>query len=107
MRPKTKEVRQTGAVMDDVKEVIRQFVLTTYLPGESRENLRDHTPLLTSGILDSLAALGLASFVEEQFGVELDVYDTSVERFNCIQDIARSVEGKLSQRARLPGEHAA
>ena len=48
--------------MDDVREVIRQFILETYLPGESRDNLRDDTPLLTSGILDSLAALGLAAF---------------------------------------------
>jgi acyl carrier protein len=93
--------------MDDVRVVIRQFILTTYLPGESIDNLQDDTPLLTSGILDSLAALGLASFVEQRFEVELDVYETSVERFNCIQDIARSVEGRQSQAARLLGEHAA
>jgi acyl carrier protein len=77
--------------MTDVKEVIRQFILTTYLPGESRDNLRDDTPLLTSGILDSLATLGLVSFIQQQFGIELDVYETSVERFNRIEDIAASV----------------
>jgi acyl carrier protein len=80
--------------MDDVKEAIREFILNTYLPGESRENLGDDTPLQTSGILDSLAALGLASFVHERFGVELDIHDTSVERFNSIQDIAASVTRK-------------
>jgi acyl carrier protein len=93
--------------MDDVKEVIRQFILTTYLPGESRDNLQDNTPLLTSGILDSLAALGLAGFVEERFGVELDVYETSVEHFNRIQDIARSVERQQSLNARKITEPAA
>src|SRR3954471_2044021 len=77
--------------MSDVKDVIRGFILASYLPGESPENLRDDAPLLTSGILDSLAALGLASFVEERFGVELDVYATSVERFDRIEDIARTV----------------
>ncbi len=89
--------------MEDVREVIRQFVLKTYLPGESRDNLRDDTPLLTSGILDSLAALGLAAFVQERFGVELDVYDTSVERFNQIQDIAASVERRQAQGAGQTG----
>jgi acyl carrier protein len=89
--------------MDDVKESIRQFILNTYLPGESRDNLRDDTPLLTSGILDSLAALGLAAFVQERFGVELDVYDTSVERFNQIQDIAASVERRQAQGAGQTG----
>ena len=93
--------------MDDVKEVIRQFILTTYLPGESRDNLQDHTPLPTSGILDSLALLGLAGFVEERFGVELDVYDTSVEHFNRIQDIARCVERQQSRNARKVKKPAA
>jgi acyl carrier protein len=89
--------------MEDVKEVVREFILKTYLPGESRDNLRDDTPLLTSGILDSLAALGLAAFVQERFGVELDVYDTSVERFNRIADIAASVERRLAQGAGQTG----
>jgi acyl carrier protein len=89
--------------MEDVREAIRQFILKTYLPGESRDNLRDDTPLLTSGILDSLAALGLAAFVQERFGVELDVYDTSVERFNQIRDIAASVERRQAQGAGQTG----
>ena len=92
--------------MNEVKETIRQFILSTYLPGESRENLRDDTPLLTSGILDSLAGLGLASFVEKQFGIELDVDDTSVERFNRIEDIAASVARKREGQAVAPGGFA-
>ena len=80
--------------MNDVKETIRQFMLSAHLPGESPDNLKDDTPLQTSGILDSLATLGLIQFVQEQFHVELDVYDTSVERFDRIQDIAASVARK-------------
>jgi acyl carrier protein len=81
--------------MREVKDAIRTYILKTYLPGESSQNLRDDTPLLSSGILDSLAALNLASFVEQQFGIELDVYDTSPERFDRIDDIARTVARKL------------
>ena len=89
--------------MDDVKDVIRQFILTTYLPGESAANLRDDTPLQTSGILDSLATVGLISFVQEQFGVELDVYETSVERFNRIEDIASSITRRSGGPSQPPG----
>jgi acyl carrier protein len=85
--------------MTDVTETIRDFILATYLPGESRENLRDDTPLLTSGILDSLAALGLVTFLQERFGVELDVYATSVERFDCIRDIAATIQACLGASA--------
>ncbi len=83
--------------MDEIKEAIRQFILTRHLPGESAENLRDDTPLLTSGIVDSLAAAGLVSFIETRFGVELDVYDTSVEHFDRIDDIARRISDKREQ----------
>jgi acyl carrier protein len=83
--------------MDDVREAIRQYILSNHLQGESPENLRDQTPLLTSGILDSLAALGLASFIHERFGVELDADEMSVERFDRFADIASLVEKKLVQ----------
>ena len=86
--------------MSDVKESVRQFILTTYLPGESRDNLRDDTPLQTSGILDSLAMMGLVSFVEQQFGIKLSISDTSVERFNRIEDIAETVARKRAAEAR-------
>ena len=80
--------------MNDTRETIRQFILANYLQGESPSNLRDDTPLRTSGILDSLATMGLMSFIEKQFGVELDVYDTAVERFDRIEDIARVISRK-------------
>ena len=80
--------------MGDIKDTIRDFILTTYLPGEAPENLRDDTPLQTSGILDSLATMGVVTFVEKEFGVELDIYDISVERFDRIEDIAASVARK-------------
>jgi acyl carrier protein len=80
--------------MDSVKETIRHFILTTYLPGESPANLRDDTPLRKGGILDSLATLGLVNFVEKEFGIELDAYETAVDNFDRIEDIAALVERK-------------
>jgi len=83
--------------MDQLKDTIREFIVSHYLPGEALENLKDDTPLLSSGILDSLAALGLISFIEQQYGVELDVHDTSIEQFDRIEDIARSIGRKVQQ----------
>jgi acyl carrier protein len=80
--------------MNEVKDTIREFILKTYLPGESAANLRDDTPLRTSGILDSLATLGLVSFVEKQFGVELEAHETGTDTFDRIEDIASLVERK-------------
>lgn len=80
--------------MSDVKETIRQFILATYLPGESAANLRDDTPLRTNGVLDSLATLGLVSFVEREFGIELEAHETGIDTFDRIEDIAALVARK-------------
>jgi acyl carrier protein len=80
--------------MDDIKERLRQFILSKYLPGESAANLADDTPLQTSGVLDSLATLGLVTFVEQEFGIEMEAHETGIDNFNRIEDIAALVERK-------------
>lgn len=80
--------------MTDVRETIRQYILATYLPGESADNLQDDTPLRSSGILDSLATLSLVSFVEKQFGIELEAHETGLDSFDRIEDIAALVARK-------------
>jgi acyl carrier protein len=80
--------------MDPIKESLRTFILAEYLPGESPANLTDQTPLRTSGILDSMATLGLVSFVEKTFGVMLDAHETGIENFDRIEDIAALVTRK-------------
>jgi acyl carrier protein len=80
--------------MNDTKDAIRRFIVSKYLPGESLENLKDDTPLRTSGILDSLSTLGLVNFVEERFGVVLEAHETGIEHFDRIEDIAALVATK-------------
>ena len=80
--------------MDTALSIIRRFILCTHLPGESPDTLSDDTPLQSSGILDSLAVVGLIAFLEKEFQVELDVYDTAIERFDTIRDIASTVVRK-------------
>lgn len=82
--------------MNDIAETVRQFIVSNYLPGESPANLHNDTPLVSSGILDSLAVMTVITFVETQFQVKLDVYDTSVENFDNIQHIAAAISRKQS-----------
>ena len=86
--------------MDTALGTIRRFILCTHLPGESPDSLGDDTPLQSSGILDSLATVGLISFLEKQFQIELDVHDTAIERFDTIRDIASTVTRKQTQTTR-------
>ncbi len=85
--------------MTDIKEEIRQYVLSECLPGEKPSNLHDDTPLRTSGILDSVGTLHMVSFIEERFGIEVEAHEAGVENFDRVEDIAAFIQRKLMARA--------
>jgi acyl carrier protein len=84
--------------MTETADSIRDFILKRYLPGESAENLRDDTPLRSTGILDSLATLALIDFLEQEYHIEVEPHETDIDNFDRIQDIAAFVERKRAQR---------
>ena len=80
--------------MSNANELIRQYILSEFLPGEKASNLLDDTPLRSSGILDSMATLRLINFVEERFGIEVDAHEASVENFDRIDSIVSFIRSK-------------
>jgi acyl carrier protein len=80
--------------MDQIKEDLRQYILAEFLPGEKPANLKDDTPLRSSGILDSVATLKTVTFVEERYGIEVEAHEASVENFDTIESIASFVKSK-------------
>ena len=81
--------------MNETKEIIRSFILSEFLPGEAASNLGDDLSLRSSGVLDSLATLKLVTFIEERFRINVEAYETGVDNFDRINDIAAFVERKL------------
>jgi acyl carrier protein len=79
---------------NEITDVVKGFILSKYLPTERPENLHNDTPLQSSGLLDSLAIVNLANFVEQRFKITLEVRDTGVERFDSIEHIAALVQRK-------------
>ena len=88
--------------MTQIADRIRDFILTKYLPGESPANLRDDTPLRSSGVLDSLATIGLISFLEQEYQIEVEAHETDIDNFDRIEDIAAFVERKRAQNGATP-----
>ena len=43
--------------MEDIKQTVKAYILKEFLPGENPAELVDSTPLITGGILDSIATL--------------------------------------------------
>jgi acyl carrier protein len=80
----------------NLTDTIRSFIVTEFLPGEDPENLHNDTPLITSGILDSLSTMKLVAFLEERFSIKIGPYETDPEFIGTIESIERLVSGKLA-----------
>jgi acyl carrier protein len=82
--------------MNEIEKEIKDYVLEEFLPGEDPANLTISTPLLSTRVLDSLAILKLVAFLEDQFNVTIEAYETSEDYMDSIADIARLVQSKKS-----------
>jgi len=81
---------------DDVKTGIKDFILKEFLPGEDPAELTDTTPLITGGILDSIATLKLVMFIEERYGISLQAHEVDAEHLDPISQIAQLIRSKKS-----------
>ena len=79
----------------DIHDSVKTFILTQFLPGEDPEELADDTPLMTTGILDSLATLKLVTFLEQEFEITVEAHEADAENLNTIELIVNLVHGKL------------
>ena len=78
-----------------IRDAVREYILTEFLPGEDPLALTDSTPLITGGILDSIASVRLVSFLEERYGVRFEAHEVSVDFLDNIDSINETVDRKL------------
>jgi acyl carrier protein len=85
--------------MTEIMQTVKEYILQTFLPGEDPAALTPTTPLITSGILDSLATLDLVAFLESRYGLEFEANEVDASRLGTLADIARVVEAKRAAGA--------
>jgi len=81
---------------DDIKTAIKDVILKEFLPGEDPSELTDTTPLISGGILDSIATLKLVMFIEERYGISLQAHEVDAEHLDTISQIAQLIRSKKS-----------
>ena len=79
---------------DNVEDTVKKQILEKFLPEEDPQNLAESTPLVTAGVLDSLATLELVSFLEETYAIKIKAHEVNVKNLNTISDIANFVRSK-------------
>ena len=74
--------------------VLERFIVDELLLGSHQTELDRDAPLISSGILDSLALLQLMVFIEQQFGVAIQDGEVIPDHFQTITRIRSFIERK-------------
>ncbi|MGD2063367.1 MAG: acyl carrier protein [Nitrospirota bacterium] len=81
--------------MSEIKQKAKAFILEKFLQGASEDELQDTTPLITSGILDSLGTVALVEYLEETFKITIQAHEADEDSLGTLNDIERLVQSKL------------
>ena len=84
-----------------METVINDYISRELVPDPTLLPLSNETPLLETGILDSLGLLRLVVFLEERFAITMDDVDLMPENFVNVNAVCAYL------RAREPGMEAA
>jgi len=80
--------------MDPIQSAVHSFILAEFLPGAGPSELATHTPLISGGILDSLATVRLVAFLEDQYHITIEPHEASVDYLDTVEQIASIVRAK-------------
>jgi acyl carrier protein len=79
----------------DITQVIREFVVTEYLPDTPPDELEVGYDLFRNGVVNSLDLLRLISWLKDHFGIPVDELDIVPENFRTVAAIRDFVESAL------------
>jgi len=79
-----------------IMQSIKDYIMGEFLPGEDPAELTPTTPLISGGILDSIATLKLVMFVEETYGVNFEPHEVDKENFDTLDAIVTLLRSKIS-----------
>ncbi len=77
--------------MDDLKHVIRAYVVKEYLEEGDDRVVTDDTPLITGGIVDSFSMVSLKRFLERTYGIAIPDAEATPDAFDTVTRIAALV----------------
>jgi acyl carrier protein len=80
--------------MTEIGTTVKQYILNEFLPGEDASELTETTPLITGGILDSLATMKLVMFLEERYAITMQAHEADAEHLDTIALIEQLVQAK-------------
>jgi acyl carrier protein len=83
-----------------MKEVILDYIKKEYLDENDAEDitLDEHTPLISSGIVDSFSMVSLKRFLEKKYDVKLPDAEATPQAFDTVTSIMELVGKHLAKK---------
>ena len=75
-------------------DAVKSFILREFLPGEDPSKLTPTTPLVSGGIIDSIATLKLIMFLEQEFDIQVEAHEADQEHLNTLEAICELIDSK-------------
>ena len=88
--------------MQDIKSEVRTYLLDNFLMGETGQEIRDDTSFMNNHILDSTGFIELISYLEEQFGIQVQDEEMVPENLDSLANIEHFVSGKRASASTGP-----
>ena len=80
--------------MDAIAQQVKQYIVEELLPDIEADELEGSTPLIRSGILDSMAILNLRAWIEDTFDIGLESHELDFDSFGSLDEIERLIQTK-------------
>jgi acyl carrier protein len=83
--------------MDELKQVIRDYLVKEYLEEGDDRQIGEDTPLITGGIVDSFSMVSLKRFLERKYSIQIPDAEATPQAFDTVNSIAALVT-RFTQR---------
>ena len=77
-----------------IRDVIREFVVNNFLLGSGSQVLNDDDSFLEKGIIDSTGILELVSFVQDEFGINIDDAELMPDNLDSLNNLEAFITKK-------------
>jgi acyl carrier protein len=81
------------------EEIIRGNVRNFLIDSSGIESFRDDEDFFASGVVNSLFAIELMTYIERSFGVKITLSDLDMDNFKTIENISTFINKKKQQNA--------
>jgi acyl carrier protein len=82
-----------------MKDTIIEYIKKEYLEYDAEDlTIDEHTPLISSGIVDSFSMVSLKRFLEKQYGITLPDAEATPQAFDTVTGIVALVNKHLGKK---------